>query len=186
MIETRSRALLRGVPEPGPPGPAARRPGQRPGVRRRAGARTATTIVALTYADGVVMAGDRRATMGNVIASRHIEKVFETDRYSVMGIAGAAGVAIDIAKLFHGGTGALREDRGHAAVPGRQGQPAGLHGPRQPADGHAGHERRPALCRLRHASGTGRIFSFDITGGRYEEVEHHSVGSGSAVSPAAP
>jgi proteasome beta subunit len=56
----------------------------------------ATTIVAMTYAGGVVMAGDRRATMGNIIASRHIEKVFPADQYSVLGIAGTAGIAIDL------------------------------------------------------------------------------------------
>ena len=59
-----------------------------------------TTIVAMTYAGGVLMAGDRRATMGNVIASRHIEKVFPADQYSVLGIAGTAGIALDITRLF--------------------------------------------------------------------------------------
>ena len=56
--------------------------------------------MALTYAGGVLMAGDRRATMGNIIASRHIEKVFPADEYSVLGIAGTAGLAIDITRLF--------------------------------------------------------------------------------------
>ncbi|MDQ0855314.1 hypothetical protein QFZ79_003425 [Arthrobacter sp. V4I6] len=59
-----------------------------------------TTIVALSYAGGVLMAGDRRATMGNVIASRHIEKVFPADQYSVLGIAGTAGIALDLTRLF--------------------------------------------------------------------------------------
>src|SRR3954454_24825997 len=59
-----------------------------------------TTIVALTFAGGVLMAGDRRATMGSMIANRHIEKVFPADRYSVLGIAGTAGLAIDIVRLF--------------------------------------------------------------------------------------
>ena len=52
-----------------------------------------TTIVTLTYAGGVVMAGDRRATMGNLIANRDMEKVFATDEYSLVGIAGTAGLA---------------------------------------------------------------------------------------------
>ena len=60
----------------------------------------ATTIVAMTFAGGVLMAGDRRATMGNMIASRHIEKVFPADQYSVLGIAGTAGIALDITRLF--------------------------------------------------------------------------------------
>ena len=59
-----------------------------------------TTIVALTYADGVVMAGDRRATMGNVIAQRDIEKVFPADDFSLVGIAGAAGIAVELVRLF--------------------------------------------------------------------------------------
>ena len=59
-----------------------------------------TTIVAVTHADGVVMAGDRRATMGNVIAQRDIEKVFPADEYSCVGIAGTAGLAIEMVRLF--------------------------------------------------------------------------------------
>ncbi len=60
----------------------------------------ATTIVALTFPGGVVMAGDRRATMGNIIASREIEKVFPADEYSCVGIAGSAGLAIEMVRLF--------------------------------------------------------------------------------------
>ena len=59
-----------------------------------------TTIVSLTYTDGVVMAGDRRATMGNVIAQRDIEKVFAADDSSCVGIAGTAGIAVELVKLF--------------------------------------------------------------------------------------
>ena len=59
-----------------------------------------TTIVALTCADGVVMAGDRRATMGNLIAQRDIEKVFVADSHSAIGIAGTAGLAVEMVRLF--------------------------------------------------------------------------------------
>ena len=59
-----------------------------------------TTIVAATFPGGVVVAGDRRATMGNVIAQRDIEKVFPADEYSVVGIAGAAGIAVEMVGLF--------------------------------------------------------------------------------------
>ncbi|HEX6485100.1 MAG TPA: proteasome subunit beta, partial [Nocardioidaceae bacterium] len=59
-----------------------------------------TTIVALTFPGGVVMAGDRRATMGNYIAQRDIEKVFHADEFSCVGIAGAAGIAIEMVRLF--------------------------------------------------------------------------------------
>jgi len=60
----------------------------------------ATTIVALTYAEGVLMAGDRRATMGNLVASRDIEKVHSADGYSLVGIAGTAGIGIELIRLF--------------------------------------------------------------------------------------
>ena len=59
-----------------------------------------TTIVAITHTTGVVMAGDRRATMGNVIAQRDIEKVFQADEFSAVGIAGTAGVAVEMVRLF--------------------------------------------------------------------------------------
>src|SRR6201995_2933928 len=60
----------------------------------------ATTIVAAAFASGVVMAGDRRATMGNIIAQRDIEKVFPTDEFSAVGIAGSAGLAVELVRLF--------------------------------------------------------------------------------------
>ena len=59
-----------------------------------------TTIVAATFPGGVVMAGDRRATMGNIIAQRDIEKVFPADEFSCVGIAGAAGIAVEMVRLF--------------------------------------------------------------------------------------
>src|SRR5690606_34824998 len=59
-----------------------------------------TTIVAATFDGGVVMGGDRRATMGNVIAQRDIQKVFPTDEYSCVGIAGTAGIAVEMTRLF--------------------------------------------------------------------------------------
>ena len=59
-----------------------------------------TTIVALTFPGGVVMAGDRRATMGSYIAQRDIEKVFHADDHSCVGIAGAAGIAVEMVRLF--------------------------------------------------------------------------------------
>ena len=59
-----------------------------------------TTIVAVVHSTGVVMAGDRRATMGNIIAQRDMEKVFQADDYSCVGIAGSAGIAIELVRLF--------------------------------------------------------------------------------------
>src|SRR5947209_15606485 len=59
-----------------------------------------TTIVAVAHRNGVVVAGDRRATMGNVIAQRDMEKVFQADEYSAVGIAGTAGIAVELVRLF--------------------------------------------------------------------------------------
>src|SRR6476659_8076459 len=59
-----------------------------------------TTIVAATFPGGVVIAGDRRATMGNIIAQRDIQKVFPADEYSAVGIAGTAGIAVEMVRLF--------------------------------------------------------------------------------------
>jgi hypothetical protein len=75
--------------------------------------RTGPPSSRLTFDGGVVMAGDRRATMGNLIANRDMEKVFAADEYSVVGIAGTAGLAVELVKLYPGRVGALREDRGH-------------------------------------------------------------------------
>ncbi|MGG5174197.1 proteasome subunit beta [Pseudarthrobacter sp. J1763] len=142
----------------------------------------ATTIVALAFAGGVLMAGDRRATMGNVIASRNIEKVFPADQYSVLGIAGTAGIAIDITKLFQVELehyekieGALLSLEGKANRLGamiRSNLPMALQGMAVV----------PLFAGFDTTLGVGRLFSYDVTGGRYEEVEHHSVGSGSVFA----
>ena len=108
----RSRVVLR---RPAPPRRAARPPRRR---ARRAPAAPApleithgTTVVAIRYADGVVMAGDRRATAGYTIASRRIEKVFPADDFSGVAIAGAAGPAVEMVQAVPGAARALREDR---------------------------------------------------------------------------
>ncbi|MGL3807196.1 proteasome subunit beta [Paeniglutamicibacter sp. R2-26] len=142
----------------------------------------ATTIVALSYAGGIVMAGDRRATMGNVIASRHIEKVFETDRYSVVGIAGAAGLAIDIAKLFQVELEHYEKIEGTLlSLEGKANRLASMIRSNL-AMAMQGMSVVPLFAGFDTALETGRIFSFDITGGLYEEVEHHSIGSGSVFA----
>jgi len=138
-----------------------------------------TTIVAATFDGGVVMAGDRRATMGNIIAQRDIEKVYPADEYSCVGIAGTAGLAVEMVRLFQ------TELEHYEKI---EGIPLSL-------DGKA--NRLATLIRgnlgmamqglavvplfagfdLRHEGG--RIFSYDVTGGRYEEQAFYSVGSGS-------
>jgi proteasome beta subunit len=145
-----------------------------------------TTIVAAVYEGGVVMAGDRRSTAGNLIAQRDIEKVFAADDYSLIGIAGAAGLAIEIVRLFQvelehfekiEGTQLTLDGKANrlaTMIRGNLGQAlqglavvplfAGF-------DVDAANNGR--------APASGRIFSFDVAGGRYPEQYYESIGSGS-------
>jgi proteasome beta subunit len=141
-----------------------------------------TTIVSLTSADGVIMAGDRRATMGNLIAQRDIEKVFEADEFSVIGIAGAAGIAVELVRLF------CVELEHYEKI---EGVPLTLEGK---ANRLASLLRNnlglamqglavvPLFGGFDRDGGRGRIFSYDVTGGRYEERDHYAVGSGSTFA----
>jgi proteasome beta subunit len=142
-----------------------------------------TTIVAATYVDGVVMAGDRRATAGNLIAQRDIEKVFATDDYSLVGIAGAAGMAVEIVRLYQVELEHYEKIEGtRLTLDGKANRLATM------IRGNLG-EALQGLAVLPlfagfdvdapDAASAGRIFSFDITGGRYPEQYHHCVGSGS-------
>jgi proteasome beta subunit len=147
----------------------------------------ATTIVALTFGPedgprGVVMAGDRRATAGNMIASREIEKVFPADEFSAVGIAGSAGIAVELVRLFQlelehyekieGSVMSLDGKANRLSTMIRGNLSLALQGLAVvPLFGGYDLER-----------GQGRIFSYDVTGGRYEEHDHHSVGSGSVFA----
>ena len=151
---------------------------------RRRDAPHGTTIVAAQFDGGVVMAGDRRATAGNLIAQRDIEKVFAADDYSLVGIAGTAGLGDRDRAALPGRTRALREDRGHPAHPRRQGQPAGHDDPRATSrQAMQGLAVVPLFAGFDldadDPSEAGRIYSFDVTGGRYPERYFHAVGSGS-------
>ena len=142
-----------------------------------------TTIVAATYADGVVMAGDRRATAGNLIAQRDIEKVFPADDYSLVGIAGAAGLAVEIVRLYQVELEHYEKIEGtQLTLDGKANRLATM------IRGNLGEALQglavvPLFAGFdldaADAASAGRIFSFDITGGRYPEQYHHSVGSGS-------
>jgi proteasome beta subunit len=138
-----------------------------------------TTIVAATFTGGVLMAGDRRATMGNVIAQRDIEKVFPADEYSLVGFAGAAGLAVEMVRLFQtelehyekieGTTLSMDGKANRLATLIRGSLPMAMQG-LAVVPLFAGYDlQRPG----------GRIFSYDVTGGRYEETAFHAVGSGS-------
>lgn len=142
----------------------------------------ATTIVAMTYAGGVLMAGDRRATMGNLIASRHIEKVFAADQYSLLGIAGTAGIAIDITRLFQVELEHYEKIEGTLlSLDGKSNRLASMVRANLPL-AMQGLSVVPLFAGYDTERHEGRLFSYDVTGGRYEEQEHHSVGSGSAFS----
>lgn len=141
-----------------------------------------TTIVAATYDSGVIIAGDRRATMGNVIAQRDIQKVFATDSHSAIGIAGTAGIAIEMVRLF-------QVELEHYEK---------IEGATLSLDGKANRLAQMLKGNLSIAmqglavvpifvgydtdsphEDSGRIFSYDVTGGCFEERFYHSIGSGS-------
>jgi proteasome beta subunit len=146
-----------------------------------------TTIVALTFADGVIIAGDRRATAGNVIAQRDIEKVFITDSHSSIGIAGSAGIALQMVRLF------TVELEHYDKI---EGVPLSLDGKANKLASMIQQNLGAALqgfvvvplfvgydMDAADPSKAGRIITYDATGGRYDELlGYHSVGSGSVFA----
>ena len=149
-----------------------------------------TTIVALAFADGVVIAGDRRATSGNVIAQRDIEKVFVTDSHSAVGIAGSAGIALQMVRLY-------TVDLEHYEK--TEGVPLSLDGKANKLAGMVQQNLGAALqgfvvvplfvgydVDAPDPAKAGRIVTYDPTGGRYDELlGYHSVGSGSVFAKSA-
>lgn len=138
-----------------------------------------TTIVAATFPGGVAIAGDRRATMGNIIAQRDIEKVFPGDEYSCVGIAGSAGLAIEIVRLFQ--VELEHYEKIEGTTLSLDGKANRLSSMIRSNLGMAmqGLAVVPLFAGYDTESGNGRIFSYDVTGGRYEETNYHAVGSGS-------
>jgi proteasome beta subunit len=155
------------------PGGRALPPGSLPEVPH------GTTIVALEYDGGVVMAGDRRATMGNLIAHREIEKVYPADEYSCVGIAGTAGIAVELVRLFQ--VELEHYEKIEGVLLSLDGKANRLSTMIRNNLGLAmqGLAVVPLFAGYDLDRGIGRIFSYDVTGGRYEEQHHHSVGSGS-------
>lgn len=146
-----------------------------------------TTIVAVSFPGGVVLAGDRRATMGNLIATRDVRKVYITDEYSAAGIAGTAGIAIEMVRLF---TVELEHYEKIEGVPltldGKVSRLASM------VRGNLGAAMQglaaiPLLVGydIDHESPDerGRIFSFDVAGDRHEEFGGYTaIGSGSVFA----
>ena len=141
-----------------------------------------TTIVAVRTADGVVMAGDRRATVGNIIAQHDIEKVFAADDMSVIGIAGTAGLALELVRLFQVELEHYEKLEGiPLSLEGKANRLASM------LRGSLGLAMQglavvPLYAGYDPVMGNGRIFSYDVTGGRYEERAFHAVGSGSSFA----
>lgn len=141
-------------------------------------ARHATTIAALRYADGVVMAGDRRATEGVSIAHRSMEKVFPADRYSAVAIAGAAGPAMEMVRLFQTQIEHYEKVEGEAlTLEGKANQLSQFVRDHLPM-AMQGLGVVPLFAGWDSRRGAGRIFTYDMTGGRYEETDFHATGSG--------
>ena len=137
-----------------------------------------TTVVALRYADGVVMAGDRRATAGNIIAQRDIEKVFPADRYSAIAIAGTAGVATEMVRLFQVQLEHYEKVEGSTlSLEGKANQLAGMVRQNLPM-AMQGLAVVPLFAGFDTMRGTGRIFNYDVTGGHYEDTDFQATGSG--------
>lgn len=141
-----------------------------------------TTILALTYRDGVMIAGDRRATMGNLIAQRDLEKVHPADDYSAVAFAGSVGFAIDLVKLYQvelthfekieGVPMTIKAKATRLATMVRQNLPQAMQG-MAVVPLLVGYDPQAPEGR------NGRIFSFDVTGGPYEKQGYHAEGSGS-------
>lgn len=143
-----------------------------------------TTILAIRYDDGVVMAGDRRATAGNVIAHRRIKKVYAADEFSAVALSGTAGMAIELIRLF-------QTELEHYEK---------IEGTRLSLEGKANYLARmvrgnlpmafqglvvvPLFCGYDEAEGIGRLYTFDVVGGRYEEQDYAATGSGGAEAKA--
>ncbi len=141
-----------------------------------------TTIVTAVYADGVVMAGDRRATAGNLIAQRDMEKVFSGDEFTCVGITGAAGIGVELVRLFQVELEHYEKLEGRSlSLEGKANRLAGLVRANLGA-AMQGLVAVPLLAGYDEHTGQSRIYSFDPTGGKYEEQRFFTVGSGSVFA----
>jgi proteasome beta subunit len=138
----------------------------------------ATTVLAFTWSDGVLMAGDRRATAGNVIAHKRVRKVYPSDEFSAVAISGTAGMAMELIRLF-------QTELEHYEK---------IEGTRLSLEGKSNYLARmirgnlalafqglvviPLFCGFDEIEDVGRLFSFDVVGGRYDELNYATTGSG--------
>ncbi|MBA2726407.1 MAG: proteasome subunit beta [Actinobacteria bacterium] len=137
-----------------------------------------TTVLAVRYEDGVIVAGDRRATEGFQIAHRSIEKVFAADDMSAVAIAGAAGPAVEMVRLLQTELEHYEKVEGERlSLEGKANKLSQMIRANLPA-AMQGMVVVPLFAGFDERRGTGRIFKYDVTGGRYEEDDYHATGSG--------
>lgn len=137
-----------------------------------------TTVVALRYADGAIMAGDRRATSGHLISHRTVEKVHPADRWSGVAIAGAAGPAIEMVRLFQLQLEHYEKVEGEPlSLEGKANQLSQMVRSHLPA-AMQGLAVVPLFAGYDRRRGVGRLFQYDVTGGRYEDHDYATSGSG--------
>jgi len=141
-----------------------------------------TTVLALRYSSGVVMAGDRRATEGHLVAHRRMRKVFPADLYSAVAIAGTAGLAIDMVRLFQVELEHYEKIEGvRLSLDGKASFLARLVRSQLPM-AFQGLVVVPLFAGYDERTEEGRVYSFDVVGGRYEETDFGSTGSGSRLA----
>jgi proteasome beta subunit len=142
----------------------------------------ATTIVAAACHNGVVLAGDRRATAGNMIAKRDVEKVFRSDEFSAIGYAGTGSVGIEFVRLFQVELEHYEKMEGRSlSLEGKANRLAWMIRGNLAA-AMQGLIVVPLFVGYDEESGRGRIFSYDVAGGPYEEQRFYSIGSGSVFA----
>jgi proteasome beta subunit len=141
-----------------------------------------TTVLSLRYEGGVVMAGDRRATEGHLVAHRRIRKVFPADQYSAVAIAGTAGLAMDMVKLFQVELEHYEKIEGiRLSLEGKASFLARLVRSQLPM-AFQGLVVVPLFAGYDDKEARGRVYTFDVVGGRYEETDFGSTGSGSRLA----
>ena len=137
-----------------------------------------TTVLALTYRDGVVMAGDRRATAGHVISRKDMRKVFPADRFSAIGISGVAGPAMELAKIFATELEHYEKVEGeHLSLEGKANKLALMVRAHLPM-AMQGLVILPLFAGVDVRDGIGRIYEYDPAGGRYLSADWAATGSG--------
>jgi proteasome beta subunit len=145
----------------------------------------ATTIVAAACERGVVVAGDRRATAGNMISKRDVEKVFRSDEFSAIAMAGVASIGLEFIRLFQVELEHYEKMEGRSlSLEGKANRLGSM------VRGNIGLAMQglamiPLFAGYDEETGIGRIFSYDVAGGPYEEHRYHSIGSGSVFAKSA-